>query len=108
MKTFYLAAAIVGALVLYSWVAPWFNEHGLDAPRFLTELFSTRVGAFFGLDVLVSAVVSIAFIIREGQRGQMERLWIPIGATCAVGVSCGLPLFLYMRERNAVTPDTPL
>ena len=106
MKTFYLAAAIVGALLPYGWVAPWFKEHGLDAPRFLDELFSTRVGAFFGLDVLVSAAVLIAFIVGEGQRGHMKRLWIPITATCAIGVSCGLPLFLYMRERNAATTGT--
>ncbi|MFL6500493.1 MAG: DUF2834 domain-containing protein [Candidatus Udaeobacter sp.] len=29
----------------------------------------------------------------------IRHLWLPIVATLAVGVSCGLPLFLYMRER---------
>ncbi|MDP9008367.1 MAG: carboxylesterase family protein [Pseudomonadota bacterium] len=26
----------------------------------------------------------------------MDMLWLPIAATCLIGVSCGLPLFLYL------------
>jgi hypothetical protein len=63
MKVFYLGAAILGTVIPCGWVAPWLSEHGLDAPRFVSELFSTRVGAFFGLDVLVSAVVLVAYCL---------------------------------------------
>jgi hypothetical protein len=28
----------------------------------------------------------------------MRRLWAPVAASLAVGVSLGLPLFLYLRE----------
>jgi hypothetical protein len=69
-------------------------------PLLLRELFSTRVGAFFGFDVLVSAVALIAFIRHEGARIKVGTPWLPIAATCLVGVSCGLPLFLYLRERK--------
>jgi len=34
----------------------------------------------------------------EGRRLAMSRLWGPIAANLLVGVSLGLPLFLYMRE----------
>jgi hypothetical protein len=30
----------------------------------------------------------------------MGHLWAPIAANLAVGVSLGLPLFLYLRERR--------
>ena len=70
------------------------------------ELFSTRIGAFFGLDVIVSAIVLIAFILWEGRRVRMSALWVPIAATCFIGVSCGLPLFLFMRERQIHDLDT--
>jgi hypothetical protein len=49
---------------------------------------------------VVSAIVTITFIRREGARRNMQILWLPIAATCLVGVSCGLPLFLYLRERQ--------
>jgi len=34
----------------------------------------------------------------EGRRLMMGGLWAPVAANLVVGVSLGLPLFLYMRE----------
>lgn len=100
MKWLYLALAVLGAALPYSQFVPWLAEHGLDLSALFAELFSTRVGAFFGLDVIVSAVVLIVFVLREGTRRRMSFLWAPIAATLSVGVSCGLPLFLFLREQQ--------
>jgi hypothetical protein len=100
MRWLYLSLAIVGAIVPYSQFVPWLAEHGPNVSLMLRELFSTRMGAFFGLDVLISAIALIVFIRREGTRLKLKTLWLPIAATCVVGVSCGLPLFLYLRERQ--------
>lgn len=100
MRLLYLLLALLGAVVPYSQFVPWVLKNGFNPALFVTELFSTRIGAFFGLDVLVSAVVLIGFIRREGTVCKMARLWLPIAATCMIGVSCGLPLFLYLRERR--------
>jgi len=102
MRSVYLFLAVIGAVLPYSQFLPWVAAHGLDVPLMIRELFSTRIGAFFGLDVLVAAVALLAFISREGAARKMRRLWLPIGATCLIGVSCGLPLFLYLRERELV------
>jgi hypothetical protein len=102
MKPFYLLCAIAGAIIPYSQFVPWLAEHGPDARGFVAELFSTRIGAFFGLDVIISAAALLAFILWEGRRQNMPMLWAPVAATCLVGVSCGLPLFLYMRERRVI------
>ena len=105
MRGLYLCLAVIGAAVPYSQFLPWLAEHGMNLPMLFSELFSTRIGAFFGCDVLISAVVLIGFIRREGAKQGIRLLWVPIAATCLVGVSCGLPLFLYMRERRPA-PDT--
>jgi hypothetical protein len=78
---------------------PWVMEHGLNLRLMAAELFSTRIGAFFGLDVIVSAAVVFAFVWFE--RRKMKLWWAPILATCAVGVSLGLPLALYLRESDS-------
>jgi Terpene cyclase DEP1 len=105
MKVVFLLLALFGAVLPYSQLLPWVMQHGVDIPLLLQELFSTRVGAFFGLDVIISAVALITLIVRDGRRQGIDRLWLPIGATCLIGVSCGLPLFLYLRERHASRPN---
>jgi hypothetical protein len=94
----YLALSLVGLVVPYALFLPWVVDHGLNLPLFARELFANRIGGFFGLDVLVSAVVLIGFVRVEGARLGMTRLWLPVLCTLLVGVSCGFPLFLYMRE----------
>jgi GNAT superfamily N-acetyltransferase len=96
----YFALALLGALLPLSQFIPWLLDHGLDARLFVAELFSTRIGSFFGWDVIVTALVLILFVLAEGRRHGIGRLWMPIAATLCIGVSCGFPLFLAMRERH--------
>ena len=85
---------------------PWFLEHGLNLPLFFQELFANRISGFFGMDVLVSAVVLLVFAAREGARLRMPRPWLPLLAVLTVGVSLGLPLFLYLRELRLEQGDS--
>ena len=100
MRGYYFLLMVLGLVLPYCYFLPWVMQHGLNLPLLIRELFSTRIGAFFGVDVLLSALAAIAFIRREGSRRRMRFLWLPIAAVCLVGVSCGLPLFLFMRERE--------
>jgi hypothetical protein len=95
----YLGLCVLGIVLPYGQLIPFFREHGPDGRLFVEELFATRIGAFFGMDVVVSAVVLFVFVAAEGLRLGMRHLWAPIAAVLTVGVSLGLPLFLYMRER---------
>jgi Terpene cyclase DEP1 len=52
----------------------------------------------FAMDVLVSAIALISFSQTEGNRLGMRLLWLPMAGVCLVGVSLGLPLFLYFRQ----------
>lgn len=98
LRHFYLGACFVGLLVPNSLFIPWLIEHGPDLRRFMQDLFANGVSAFFGLDVVISAVVLSAFVLVEGARLRLARRWLPILATCLIGVSLGLPLFLYQRQ----------
>jgi predicted exporter len=75
-------------------------------PRFVADLFVNPVSSSFALDVMISAIVLIAFIITQGRRDGVRSLWLPIAATLLLGVSCGLPLFLALRERALVQRAT--
>ena len=103
LRHVYLVLCVVGALLPYSQLIPWFLEHGLDLSLFLDQLFANRIGGFFGLDVIVSSFVLWIFVFSEGRRVGMRHLWLPVLASLVVGVSLGLPLFLYMRQLHIDT-----
>jgi hypothetical protein len=105
IRTTYFVFCLLGFAFPYSQFIPWVLERGLDVPLFWGELFSNRIGGFFGMDVIVSACVLTLFVFVEGRRLGMQRLWVPIVGTFLVGVSFGLPLFLYMRHPYTLEPN---
>jgi lysylphosphatidylglycerol synthetase-like protein (DUF2156 family) len=98
VRHIYMVLCILGTALPLSQFVPWAIENGLNPPLLIQELFSTKIGAFFGLDVIVSAIALLVFIFTEGVRINMKKLWISAVATLCIGVSLGLPLFLYMRQ----------
>ena len=98
LRHVYLILCVIGVLLPYSQFVPWSLQHGLDLSLFFHQLFANRIGGFFGLDVIVSSFVLWVFVLVEGKRLDMQRLWLPVIASLVVGVSLGLPLFLYMRQ----------
>jgi uncharacterized protein DUF2834 len=97
-KHLYLALCVLGTLLPYSQFIPFVRAHGLNPGLFFEQLFSNHISGFFGMDVIVSSIVLWAFVYVDGRRYRVKHLWAPVMANLAVGVSLGLPLFLYMRE----------
>jgi hypothetical protein len=50
------------------------------------------------MDVFVSAITLLLFVRIENSRLSVRGRWLPLLAVLTVGVSLGLPLFLYLRE----------
>ena len=101
MKTLYLVLFVVGCVLPLSQFLPWVAAHGVDPRLFVSELFANRISGFFGLDVIVSAVVLLSWIWDERKRRGLRRAWAPALATVLVGVSAGLPLLLFMRREES-------
>jgi hypothetical protein len=99
LRYLYLVFCLLGLLLPYSQLIPWIMEHhALNMSIFIRDLFANRISAFFAMDVIVSAVVLFIFIKAEARKAGVTLLWLPIVGTLLVGVSFGLPLFLYLRQ----------
>ena len=107
-KTLYLLLSMIGVVVPLAAFLPWIVVHGLNVPLMVQELFSNRVSAFFGLDVIVSAVVVGALTWVEYTRAKLRFWWVPLAAVLCVGVSFALPLLLYLREREQAREKGPV
>lgn len=97
-KIFYLLLCVAGTILPLSFLLQFLREHGLNLRLFVEQLFANSISSFFGVDVIVSAICLWLFVFVEGRGARVKNLWAPIVASLLVGVSLGLPLFLYLRE----------
>lgn len=84
----------------------WLAENGFNLSLFVQSLFANRISAFFVLDVVISAIVLLRFISVEGSRLRLKQRWLVSLSVLLVGVSLGLPLFLYLREEQLEKSQT--
>lgn len=104
MIRFYVLMCVLGFLLPYVALISWFmGQEGFSLAVLWRDLAATGLSSMAWLDVVVTAIVLIAFIRIEGSRMKMPNLLPPILGTCLVGPSFGLPLFLLMRERSLAT-----
>jgi hypothetical protein len=108
MKRLYLFLAVFGFVLPYYFLGLFLVENGLDPQLLVNQLFANNISTFFAVDLIVTAVVLLAFVYRESLRYGMGNWWAYAIATLVVGPSFAFPLFLYARESRiqAAPPET--
>lgn len=101
LEWMFLGLPVVGTAMPLAAFLPWLSQYGLDVPRFLVELFGSRVGAFFAWDVLIAALAVLVAVAVVPGINSVQRVVVGVG-TLLVRVSCGLPVLLYFWVRAGV------
>ena len=68
MKIFYALMCVLGVILPFSQFFPWLYENGLSVSTLFQQATENKISTFAWLDVIVSAVVLIGFILAEGNR----------------------------------------
>lgn len=74
------------------------------------DVVANGAATFVTIDLLVVALVALAFMVVEGRRIGMRFVWVYVVLTFVVAISVSLPLFLIARQvhlsrqRETVTP----
>ncbi|AEF55714.1 DUF2834 domain-containing protein [Marinomonas posidonica] len=98
LKWFYLLLALIGLLLPYGALLPWLGQNGMDLPQFLADAQVNHISLFAWADVLISAMTLIVFVLIDGKKNQIKGRYLAIIGTCTIGVSFGLPFYLYLKE----------
>ena len=98
MKKLYALLCVLGLVLPYYFFVQFLLTTGLDVELVMSQLFGNQVSAFFAADVFVSSVVLWVFIYHETRNRRVPHWWLCIVANLTVGVSLGLPLFLWLRQ----------
>lgn len=101
LRIAYLALTIIGAVVPMFYFVRWFQENGWSLSEMAWVAWHAN-DATTGLtyDLTIAAITLTLFIIVESRVRKDYLPLIAIPATFWIGVSCGLPLYLFLRSRN--------
>lgn len=100
IRNFYMAMAVVGTVVPWMLFGSFFALNGPDIPLFLQSLFANGPAGGFSADVLISILVFWEWSWRDAAKHAVGHWWLVLPASCFVGLSLALPLYLYLRERD--------
>ena len=100
VKSLYLFLVIIGSIAPWSFTVKFLIQNGFSIGLFFQNEYANYAAATSFSDLLISALVFLCFAFFELKRLGLSRsrLFIYVIATLGIGLSCGLPLFLYFRE----------
>lgn len=77
----------------------WFGENGYDLAGMVEAWHANAATSGLVWDLTIAAIALAVWILAEVVRRRMWHGLIAIPATFCIGVSCGLPLYLFLRAR---------
>ena len=97
----FLALAIAGLLGQLAIFGVFLADKGLDPAEFTDQIFSSTIATLAFADLMMCAVVFLAWLPREAARVGIDRWW-PFALASLGGLCFAFPLFLYVRERERI------
>lgn len=99
LRMIYLGLAVWGAIHPMYFFIKWFQTEGWAPADLFAAWHSNYASSGLVWDLTIAAIALTVWIIAEVS---VRRNWgalIAIPATFCIGVSCGLPLYLFLRTR---------
>ena len=96
MKNFYLIASLLGAVLPYMFFFEFFMAEGVDIVKFLQAVFANGAAGGFAADILMSSAVFWSYLIVSREPGW----WKYVVLNLAIGLSCALPYYLYVKAKE--------
>lgn len=98
LRLIYLALAVWGAIHPMYYFVQWFQENGWDIMAMVDAWHVNAATSGLVWDLTIAAVALTVWIIAEVATRRNWGALIAIPATFCIGVSCGLPLYLFLRS----------
>ncbi len=99
LRLSYLILAIVGAIVPMAHFLGWFALTGGGLTELFAAWFANNAVAGLAWDMMIAATALTIFMVYECMVKQDYLPLVCLVAIFAIGLSCALPLYLFLRSR---------
>lgn len=100
LRVFYLALAIWGAIHPMFYFISFMRTQGTGLSGLIDAWYVNASTHGLVWDLTIAAIALSVWVIAETWVRKNWLALIAIPATFCIGVSCGLPLYLFLRTRN--------
>ena len=97
MRLVWLALALWGAVHPMVWFWTWFAENGVSITGMLAAWHASAATSGLVWDLTIAAITLSVWAVWESIRTRNWIGFLAIPACFLIGVSCGLPLYLFLR-----------
>ena len=99
LRILYLALAAWGAVHPMYWFLAYMRETGTGLSGLIDAWYVNASTTGLTWDLTIAAIALTVWIVAETLPRKAWLNLIAIPATFAIGVSCGLPLYLFLRSK---------
>jgi len=100
VRWLWLALAVWGAVHPMSYFLQWFAEHGFTLMGMVEAWHANAASSGLVWDLTIAAITLTIWVLMETARQSNRVGLLAIPATFCIGVSCGLPLYLFLRKAD--------
>lgn len=97
VKRVYLLLTILGTILPYYYFFQAIGVENLPWQAFFTSITINSVLKGYGFDLAISSVVFWIWAYNDAQTNKIKYWWLAIVLNLTVGLSAGLPFYLYLR-----------
>ncbi|MEM6635897.1 MAG: DUF2834 domain-containing protein [Pseudomonadota bacterium] len=102
LRLIYLGLAVWGAIHPMSYFVAWFQVNGWSLSGMIDAWYVNDATSGLVWDLTIAAIALTIWILAEVYVRKNWLALIAVPATFCIGVSCGLPLYLFLRTRPVV------
>jgi hypothetical protein len=101
IRWLFLALAVWGAIHPMYWFIRYMRETGTGLSGLIDAWYVNASTTGLTWDLTIAAIALTVWVVAETVQRKAWANLIAIPATFCIGVSCGLPLYLFLRSRVA-------
>ncbi len=100
MQPVWLALAVWGAVHPMYWFVTYMSQNGWSLGRLIDAWYVNASTTGLVWDLTIAAIALTLWVVAETWRSRRWGNLVAIPAIYCIGVSCGLPLYLWLRGRR--------
>jgi hypothetical protein len=101
IRWLFLALAVWGAIHPMYWFIRYMRETGTGLGGLIDAWYVNASTTGLTWDLTIAAIALTVWVVTETVQRKAWANLIAVPATFCIGVSCGLPLYLFLRTRGA-------